>query len=100
MNVNFDVNLCQFFLTKIRSCRATKIIKNRGKILFCSNEMQHTALVGRTKILSLAIIRETRGFEDRGRARSVIAILSARAKVSDFKDDFFMGVLGLEQQLG
>ena len=62
--------------------------------------MQHTALVGRTKILSLAIIREARGFEDRGRARSVIAILSARAKVSDFKDDFFMGVLGLKQQLG
>lgn len=29
--------------------------------------MQHTALVGRTKILSLAILREARGFEDRGR---------------------------------
>ena len=31
-----------------------------------------------------------------GRARSIVAILSARAKVSNFKDDFFMGVLGLE----
>ena len=47
-------------------------------------------------ILSLAIIREARGFEDRGRARSIVAILSAMAKVGDFQDDFFMGVLGLE----
>ena len=30
-----------------------------------------------------------------GRARMVITILSARTKVSDFKDDFFMIVLGL-----
>jgi hypothetical protein len=31
-----------------------------------------------------------------GRARMIITILSARMKVSDFKDDFFMGFLGLE----
>jgi hypothetical protein len=27
-----------------------------------------------------------------GRARSIVTILSARAKVSDFKDDLFMGL--------
>ena len=31
-----------------------------------------------------------------GRARMVITILSARSKVNDFKDNFFMGVLGFE----
>jgi hypothetical protein len=31
-----------------------------------------------------------------GRARSVIAKLGARTKVSDFKDDLFMGLLCLE----
>jgi hypothetical protein len=30
-----------------------------------------------------------------GRARMIITILSARMKGSDFKDDFFMGFLGL-----
>ena len=34
-----------------------------------------------------------------GRARSIVAILSARTKVSDFKDDFFMGLLGLEDKI-
>jgi hypothetical protein len=29
-------------------------------------------------------------------ARMIITILSARAKVEDFEDDFFMGFLGLE----
>jgi hypothetical protein len=59
--------------------------------------MQHTALEGKTKISSLATIREPRGLEDRGRrARSIVAKLSARAKVSNFENDFFMGLLGLE----
>ena len=34
-----------------------------------------------------------------GRARSVIAIISARAKVNDFEDDFFMGLLGLKEEV-